>query len=900
MSTESNIDEQTSEAHMADQSHQVRRMYLSDSRYKSIDDHDFRQINFDDQDSSRPTPNLGSLLTTLKKERILIIAGSLRDKRGIARRCGWEFSTFVSDQNPDKQPLQALELLTSSSSSEDFFSMLSNRKDPTVFVLTKVDPSLISGNIDALRSAIMNRHWVVIATGRTRHAWQLDPSLEKGWVEPLDSELFNPGDLQAYLEERLGQPEGVKTFGLDHTENVRHCALQLGSPEAIDAFTEEFARLAPESVISIEDLIAHARSRKQTIDTWFHHRLDSREKNIAIALALFEDVDERIAFGAIEYLMSGSWRKRDTALQFIDYGDLVNIREFFDFEGDSSGLGRLKAIGDETRNALLHAAWRTHRRQITASLSELVRLVLGSIDNKPFEIETLKSDRQGSHFRDAVAETLGEIALLSMEDVEPYLLILIASGRIEAHNVVAAALRRVLRADKRPELFEMLGRWRTDHRTRAFVAKHAENLDKGIVTQRIGAAIAVIAGGLALEDRTDEVDPEILRLIKAYTASNDEVILDRMSRTAIPILCRVHTMQTIDLLPDLLARIGNNWKLTEFFSYGAGFGLGIALRFMRQGLAPILTQWVDEGLAGAQGGFDPKQLTLREKKLSVAAFSMAFVRPVSDITFSGIDQKDVVTPKVAISYLARILELEKHQFVRAIVMEALNILLHNEFEETSLALAKLVEFFTPKERTAFIAQLIDLHCYQRSQQKGGDFIIRVGEYDCPLWYDKKPENTPVQSMVFTWSESTMTSTVSAFVADSIFGIREVIERSQEEKQKKLIEEREEVERQRRETAKAELPKLERHQVTLSFIQRYIITRMATAGCKELRPNVEGLLASLLQRSAEERKEVLDRYRSEKGRSIEQTVKAAKQALIINKLFWPTVIIAMVIFFLTIR
>ncbi|WP_144306505.1 hypothetical protein [Oceanidesulfovibrio marinus] len=865
------------------------------ARYSQISEQDFRPITFDDNEQARPIPNLKMLLKILEKERVLIIAGGLQDKRGVSRRCGWEFAALQSDQNQEDQSIAACELLTSSSLNEDFFSAFSNKKEPTVFVITKVEPSIINNNVSALRSAIKDRHWVVIATVRTKHAWQLDASLEHSWIEPTEGELYNEGDLMRYLDGRLDGHKHQLQAAIDTDDPIRDCAQRLGSPEAIDAFVYQISLHDPNEVLSVDDLITHALSNQQAISTWFHHRLTPREKIIAIALALFENVDERVAFASIEKLMGSAWRNRDTALQFIDYGDLVNIREFFEFEDDSSSYGRLKALGDETRSALLKAAWQTHRRLIIASLPVLVQLVLDTLIRSTSLLDTLETDRQLNYYQDSIAETLGEIALLSMADVEPHLLTLIASGSIEAHNVVATTLRRVHLGGRHNDLFEMLSNWRTDSRSISFVDARTGESNSYTVYQLIGSAMSTIMGRLALENPTDSLDSEIIRLIRAYASSNDPLIVTRMSQSAMPTLCSVHTMQMVDLLPDLLDRIGNSWKLVEWFVLGSGFGLGLALRYQRKGLAPVLIKWINEGISETQkGGYDSNKVSLREKKLAVSAISFAVVRS-TDLLSSGPSAKKTASPTIAVQVLTKILEAERHPFVRSVTMLALNILLKEEFQEASCSMSKIVETLTAQERSIFIEDLIDLHCYQRSQQKGGDRLLRVGEYDCPVWYDKTPENTSVQATMFTWAESATSPSVSSFAADVVLGIRRIIERSQEAKQKEMIEEREKEEKHKRELASRKAPELLRHKVRLSFFQRNLIVRWATIGSKEIRPAVEGMMASLVSLDQKEQAEIFDRYRSEGSESLSKTVKATRRSLFIDKYTWAIVLISLLIF-----
>lgn len=812
---------------------------------------EFKTINFNDEPGdARPIPNLGPLLDRLGEQRLLLIAGKAEDKRELARRCGWEFTQLLRDENPDASPPEAQEKRPTLKA-EDILLHLDELEKPTVFVLPHMDPAEINRNLAALRKAAGERHWIIIATDRPRASWYLSEETEASWIEPEEEALYSKADLRLYLASLLGEDEiEALTKAAGGAAKLDVLVKRLGLPRAVEAF----ARLWPQSEDSPAVVADSARAVSASVRTWFHTQLSAREQMVALSLAVFDGLEEDLAFAAIESLMEGAWRKRDSAFAFVDYGDLASLSQYFTFSRDGANVGRLRAIGDGTRSDVIAAAWRDHRRLMIAALPELTRLVQGAGHSSSLSAATADLDRQLGWLRESVAGALGEVCRLSMRTAEPHLLNLVASGAPHAHQVVAAALRRVVATGGREDVFELLERWRSSRAPQRYVQTQAQVHRFSDATSLIGSAMAVIVGQLSLEDEPDQLGTENRRMLLAYAASGDERIIARLASDALPAIVPNHPEQSTTLADELLERVGSDWVNANRLCAGLGQGFAIAGRTHGALTSEAVSRWLDEGLSGDATAVDRERIALREKRLALVAYALGGARSAGKAGDS--------LPRAALTDLHRLLKAEPHPFVRAAAMEGLDALMAYEFEPIKDGIEDLVEQFTPAERQAFVRRMVALHCLQRSRQEGGDAKVFLNRYLCPIWYDRAPDNTRVQQVVFQWSETARSAAVAEFAADVVTHIRRVIERDQEERREQLLKHREAEEERRRKLSEEPQPELQRHTVKLTFLQRKVAVGLATLGRAALRHTVGGLLASILRLPDTEAEDVLKRYEAE--------------------------------------
>ncbi len=815
----------------------------------------------------RPAPTLGDLMEVLSEHRLLIIAGSASNKRELARRCAWEMAEYLRDEAPDDDPPVALEKRPALQSF-DLLLHLESRKEPAVFVLPHMDPAEINRNLTALKEAAGQRHWVLIATDRPRESWHLDSTLAPVWQEPEESKLYAPGDLERYLRDRIGDADRSGLQAAFPGDDAWHrLAVALGFPRAVETFARLWAARAADDRVA--DLVEAARQQDQAVQDWYHHSLDPREKMVAIALALFDGLEEDLAFAAIDRLMEGAWSKRDAAFAFIDYGDLTNLGQYFTFDRDESGCGRLRTIGDGTRTHIIAAAWKNQRRQIIAALPELVRLALGSANESPIPVPTPQLDRQLQWLRESVSGAIGEVCRLSLDSAEPHLLQLVGSQHSSAYRVVASALRRVRAAGDGAAVFALLERWRSQSEPLRFLQR-TRKLGRAKVSTRIGSAIVHVVGQLALEDAFDALHETNKRLLLAYVSSGNRGIIERLAFDALPRIVPNHPNQLIALTDDILDRARDRDETTQLICLGLGTGFAFAARAHGRPIEDQMERWIADGLEQASGAIDLDAVDAREKRLAMCAHMLGATR-------SGRRISKGLTPLSAVRKLGSILDVERHGFVREAAVSAVHWLMRFEFEQVAAALPELIERFRPKERHGLVERMVNLHCLQRSRQEGGDTRVLLNGYWCPIWYDSPTPNTLVQDSAFEWSRSARRESGVEFAADVIGEIRSVMEREQEDRRAQLLEERRAA-AERQDRLETQAPaEIGHYKVDLGFLERTVAVGLATIDAPEQRHAVSGLLASILRRSDSEAEDVIARFQREQASGLEDVALRARRA-----------------------
>ncbi len=834
----------------------------------------FLRISFQDDVFGKPVPNLAHAIEVLRNVRILIIGGVAPDKRLLARRTAWELAELLTEEDGlgIQHTIPAIEVPGLVADVD----VLDAHAAPSVFVFSQVDTSRVYLDLELLRRKIRNRHWVVIATDRAQDAWQLKPPLDQSWLEVDETTLYEPGDLRRYFEQELSSGARSRLEALGRAgemprpaDLVSQIATRLGYVEAIEAFIDLLEQEPADGPRDLDELITAAQGRREAVQTWFHHQLKPREQVIALALALFDGMDEYFAFESIEKLMAGPWRERDTALRFIDYGDLLNIRQHIARTGDDSRTGTVYCRGDTTRQAILEAGWRTHRRQIIAAIPHLRELAV-TLDRQELTLHTRDFLRQ---VRTGIGETMGALAILSMDAVQPHLLKLIASKQVHAHRVVAVALRALRRAGRTAQVMETLEHWRTHGRFWALIERLAGGGAGAHVDRLIGTAMVTILAELAAEDRMDAIDPQIVDLLLRYAASDDNTILSRLSQIAVPSLVRHHAAQMIGLVDEIGGNIGAQPSRNAAFASGFAQGLGRAGRVFGSLVRPTVEGWIAEGLAQSDDDFDAEVITQRARKLTIASLTLGHARSErTDGAVDGAGTLDDSTsghcPAEAAALLNKVLAKEQHPFVRRAAFDALGMLMQREFEAMSKALPDTIAAIDRGERPQLLDRLVDLHCHQLSRQPGGDALLVVKgplrNYRCPVWYDRDPETTLVEDTVF--DSFVGREDLASLRTDFIREIRGVIERSREAKQTQLQEDQARAEEERRKYTPKDAPAIDRHQVAIGGFTRWFVVPLVTLTARSLRHDVIGTLASISNDTAADRREFLDRMRRAQERA----------------------------------
>lgn len=853
--------------------------------------HDFIEISAPApaKDADYPVPNLNSLTRTLQEHRLLVVAGELVDKRSVARRAAWEFAQARIDiDDIDAGAAEARH----TADAQSLLQALDNTERPTVFVFPDTEPHKFGGNLQRLFRNTRQKHWVILTTERPRDSWVLQASTNQCWMEPERVSLYTPGALEKYLNKQL-QLENLESILKQHWHSgnpveARDLATRLETPESIDAFIAEYKHnttLNPANTPNLEKLLDLSRSPPEAVYHWFNNQLDDREKTVAIALALLVGLDEDVAFDVIEHLMEGVWRRRDTSFRFIDYGDLKNLRDQIFFEQNGSGSARIVLKGADSRHHILRAAWPTHRRQIVAALAALVSLAQASISKSDTTIAAFRQKQVKKQIQKLTGESLGDTARLSLEAVEPLLLNLAADGRINAHYILADALAQLRAAGETTKIFAMLSRWRSPefHRYIGEVSSAAKTTR---IEQTIGSAIIVSLGKLALYDAPNEINSNIVELLKAYCKSDQTPVIRVLSYHAIPSLIPVHWLQMKSLLPDFFDRVSNDKFQAQLLVTGAGFGLGQGLLVGRQELHHLIRDWLAKGLESTTTTLDESTIGEREKEMAASLHALSLSRTdgtKSAVTDYGekeaskletLGEHTYISPVEAGDLISSVLNQERHPFVRRAAIASLEHLLAFEFEIAAPTLEKSLTKLSPEERNSIAQSVVNFHCRQREKQSGGDTVVRIGKYDFPIWYDQDAPTTKILSQVFEWASNAKDERVSAFAGDIVMTIRREVERLEEQEVNTLVEQREKERQEHEEKENNAMVRGIGHSIILSTVQRSVIVPFVCRGKPHLREPVAGQLAVAINLNATEQAELIQRYRTAGKTSLANTLENA--------------------------
>ena len=864
-------------------------------------------------DDEYPAPSLGQLTHALREKRLLLISGEISDKRSLARRTAWEFAqTLIDLENTSVVAVEA----RYSTPANYLLQALDNNTQPTVFVFSDTEPYEFGGNLQRVFRATRQKHYVILTTERPRDAWLLHDETTPCWIEQDRSKLYRPGQLDRYLTLLIKtQLDGIAQKIVDEKGDelvTRDLAVLLESPESIDMFIQQYKRWIELEVSKRPDialLINEAKTPPVVLDNWFNHQLNDREQSVAIAMALVAGLDEEAAFEIIEHLMERVWQRRDASFAFIDYGDLINLRRHILFQNDTTGTARILLKGADSRYHILKAAWPTRRRQILAAVGALVSFARESLVSSNDNFSFSQRSRVRSEFTKLTAEALGDTARLSLDAVEPLLLTLVSDDRIETFEMMADALGQMRDSAQSERVYKLLRVWRGHGELHRYLARLLDKKDSENIDQTIGSAVAVAVGKLALYDKPNQMNEEVVQLLKSYCKSERLRVIKTISKHALPQLIPVHWLQMKELVSDLLNRVGNDMQLAQPLVEGIGRGLGNAMLVQRLELVSLVKGWIKGGLLSPQHKLDVKRIDIREKQLGAALYALSYARSISvnlenstsaragvyELEIPRIDDEShfsdtQLSPGEAAEMVARVLESEKHPFVRKAALEAIQRLLAYEFKAILVPFEKLLAKLDPGERKSIIDFLVVHHRCQRSQLKGGDSIIKVGKVRIPVWFDKEPPDTEILEQVFTWAADAPEQRLAAFAGEVVYSIRGDLERTEEQELKRL--------REQRKQALADSAKREEesvtvtigHQLTVSFLQKFLVIPLATLGKPQLKEPVTGQLVVAAHRSEAEQQELIERFRVANK---DDLASGLSRALWINNLRYPIAVIIII-------
>lgn len=450
---------------------------------------DFDEISFEDLESQiQELPKIQpDFLNQLKEHRMLVLGGELG---GINKNeLILQLAYLLAKDSSQKADI-SIKFWRHSSSQQiiDLELELRNRKTPTIFVFTDIEPKDINCSLQHIFSEVIPslEHWVLFSTNRSFSSWHLNDDAQIFFNPNLSpQDIYGEDILVNELENKLG--ENLKLELNKYLKNddrtLELIAKNLGSFGNILRFVKLFDRKIQESPetptdININDLIKESKS-DAFIRGLFQNILSDRQQLMALGISFFNGMFEDQLFTALEKVFTEAWRKRHPSLIALDYSDLEElIYNYFDFQENDlyEGVSNIfKDVKTKTykidirsinilslgnRDQLFEIAWQSHRRQIINALEVLVNIVKESALEKnsylPEKWDLYRNPIRREKVRKAITNTFSSIGVVSINVIDSSLLQLATDENREVRAVAASVIASWYEVGKKEEVFRIL------------------------------------------------------------------------------------------------------------------------------------------------------------------------------------------------------------------------------------------------------------------------------------------------------------------------------------------------------------------------------------------------------------------------------------------------------------
>ncbi|NER98082.1 MAG: hypothetical protein F6J86_30345 [Symploca sp. SIO1B1] len=701
---------------------------------------------FESGDFISPKQNIiNELIQVVRTQRLLVLGGSdYLNKTTLAQYVAWKLKQAVKREPSSGSDDTPVKEWNHNSGFQSLNVAFQEEDNPTIFVLTQISPKDVNYNLSQIQVAATSRsHYVVVSTDTPFDTWKLPPSARDFWQDLTAEELYSSDALVELLIKELDKvktslPSEFIPKTLKPKQQIvgdltlQTVAEQLKTPDDISRFVQLLCaeREIPSDERELEarvlKLIETAQDKTENIRRWYYTLLEPREQLLALGLSFFDGFFDDQFFAALEKVVTEVWQRRDTSLRALDYCDLDNLRNFFNFiETDDSGTKIESRLPDQ-RRMVFEVAWKSHRRQILAALPEVEKLIKDSALGRPLERELYGTQARQEQLRRSIGEAISDIGLIATDAVEDILLRLAADDKDSVQDVAAYAMARWLnhsQDEREQELFEKLQNWQSEARIISLVESYVEGRDeKNSKTPQdyLRATIVLTLGYVAQyyrpkqpSDESSGLPEKLCNLLKELSNDPNSLVRTRLGLLALPRIVPLHLAQLRPLLcymtrySDLIVPISAS--------------LALAYQVNPRLLLNVLDAWKNNQI----------DILLRierpphEHLLVTVAYTYGYIELNENL--------DSLSAGELFEKLQSLLENSKHPFVRRSVIDAIGIQLRKNFSKFEPYLQKIANQITKKERKQIIVILTNIYLDQRNKMKGGDLTTTINDRDYQVW-----------------------------------------------------------------------------------------------------------------------------------------------------------------------
>lgn len=697
-----------------------------------------------------PPPFTQQMVGRVQENRLIIVGGHTGIKKANIARCvAWHVKHGMSEL--DSEPVHVKEWWGSENATS-LEAILRELKEPTILILPHLSPQNIAYNPLLLKEiALSHGHHIIACSETSAEAWQLSAAEHSLiWYE-LSLDDYTPQYLTAILRQKLLKEQGKLSGSLSNLDwrtrshildnvPIRKVANQLKTPERIVIFVDLLCQEESPDSEDIWRIIQLVEDETIALRQWYH-QLNARQQLLVVALTMFNGVFDDQFFTILDILIRKAWRERDPLLAAYDYHDLVALQTVFCFVETDSGKRRIENRTSVNQQTLIEMAWRSHRRYILAALPQLAILVQGSVAGWSSNQDLYETEQKRQQIRFVIGETLSNLGLISLDDIQEVLLRLAADNHLLVQAVAAQAMASWRQHNADEKLFQTLNIWYEGAQivelVNELIDQQRDHTQTGLAYIRSTVALTVALA--ATYDPPNELTTELVKQFEALLTDKNQLVRERFATHTLPRLLVQHWIQLSNKLEQMILQVDLIPSIT--------FGLANAYRFDSESVLDQLEQWQSEAQELPVTSAD-ELLKWREAMLITVALVYGYVLYNARLGIGPLTEEEALQKLEFLLVNAR-----EHPYVKLTVMRIVGLtgpISDRQFNKIEPYLRTLSAEISLGKHHQIVQLLTAIYVNQRQELTGGDESVTINDVSYDVWLGRKRPLTQIEEAMYAW------------------------------------------------------------------------------------------------------------------------------------------------------
>ncbi len=717
--------------------------------YYNIQNAAFSEINLNpDEECDYPEPNFTDmLLDHFKHQKLLILGGNFEfDKSSFAHYLAWKLKQIHTDY-------KVLRWIDKAEDSK-IFTSIAEEKEPSILLFNQITPHDVNYDIRRLNQlCITNNHYLIITTDLPKHSWKFPEDIMKNfWSEIPDNGIYANEVLENFLLREFRDNKKKYSFLIDQSDidrntrfvgkhSVFSVVFQLKTIEKIRIFCgylhTETGTISEKKVGQLIEKITN--NKIDIISKWFQ-TLTIKDKEVSLALSIFDGLYDDQFFSATESLVNHAWKVRDTKLLSLDYTDLDRLLGFFNIQNLNASTKIILSRFPNQRQDFLRTIWFSHRRQLLTALPVLERLILESTDNKNRNWELYGTARRREKVQNVISETLSDIGIIHLPAVENTLLTLAANDNSQIQLVTAKALARWKAFEKEKQLFDTLGRWQRDNAFRKFIKLIRSQFTGKKEIEAANSPIDYIKSTIALTlafasnyDSPNQLSDQFLAILKELIDDDSPLVKQRMSDTTIPHLIQHHLEQLEPILFKMLRK--------KRYRKAVSIGMADAYQVYPKVVEGVITKWLAYCEKNKNKISHGDYISFRDRVV------MTIIQTLARIKY---EDKNSLNANKAYEIIRELQERDNYVPINEHYLKFVKQQLITHASSINKDILKVISKLDFSVRPELIDVLVDLYLKQRLVLDGNEKVFKFEKYYLPVWIKKERPLTEIEKILVAW------------------------------------------------------------------------------------------------------------------------------------------------------